>query len=87
MYMEQGDPKVFAETVGKDHTFGGFYDPTISLIRSKEACIDEVKRLLDITMKTGKYYFCFDKGVIDIKSIDVPKIQAVLEWVIENGKY
>ena len=87
MYMEQGDPKVFTDTVGKDHVIGGFYDPTISLVRSKEECIDEAKRLLDITMKCGKYYFCFDKGVIDIKSINVSSIQAVLEWVTVNAKY
>jgi len=87
MYMEQGDPQVFANTVGKDHIFGGFYDPTISLTRSKEECIDEAKRLLDIGMKTGKFYFCFDKGIMDIRSIDVSKVVSVLEWVIQNGKY
>jgi len=87
MYMEAGDPKVFAETVGKDHVIGGFYDPTISLARSKEECIDEVKKLLDIVMKTGKYYFTFDRSVMDVKSIDISKIQAVLEWVAVNAKY
>ena len=87
VYMEYGDPQVFADTVGKDHVIGGFYDPTISLTRSKEECIDEAKRLLDIVMKTGKYYFCFDKSVLSIKSIDVSKIQAVLEWINANAKY
>ena len=87
MYMERGDPKAFADTVGKEHVIGGFYDPTISLTRSKQECIDEAKKLLDITMKTGKYYFCFDKSVLDIKSIDVSKVVAVLEWVRENAKY
>ena len=87
MYMEYGDPKLFTETVGKDHIIGGFYDPTISLTRTKEECIDEAKRLLDITMKSGKYYFCFDKSVMDIKSIDISKVVAVLEWVTENAKY
>ena len=87
MYMEQGDPEVFTGTIGREHVFGGFYDPTISLVRSKEECIDEAKRLLDIVMKTGKYYFQFDKSVIDIKSIDVSKIQAVLEWVAVNAQY
>ena len=85
--MERGDPKAFADTVGKEHVIGGFYDPTISLTRSKQECIDEAKKLLDITMKTGKYYFCFDKSVLDIKSIDVSKVVAVLEWVRENAKY
>ena len=87
MYMEAGDPKIFTDTVGKEHVFGGFYDPTISLGRTKEECIDEMKRLLDIVMKTGKYYLTFDRSVMDIKSIDVSKIQAVLEWVAVNAKY
>jgi hypothetical protein len=87
MYMEAGDPKVFAETVGKDHVIGGFYDPTISLARSKEECIDEMKRLLDIVMKTGKYYLTFDRSVMDVKSIDVSKIQAVLEYVTLHAEY
>jgi hydroxymethylpyrimidine pyrophosphatase-like HAD family hydrolase len=87
MYMEAGDPKRFTETVGKDHIFAGFYDPTITLSRSKEECIDEAKKLLDTCMKSDHFYFTFDKPVIDIKSVDVPKLQAVLEWVRENGKY
>ncbi|MDR2741067.1 MAG: hypothetical protein LBB98_02815 [Treponema sp.] len=87
MMMESGDPKCFTETVGKDHVFAGFYDPTITLSRSKEECIDEAKRLLDTCMKSDHFYFNFDKNVIDIKSVNVPKLQAVLEWVRENGKY
>ena len=85
--FETGDPKRLAETVGKDHIIGGFYDPTITLVRSKEECIDEAKRLLDIVMKTGKYYFTFDKRILDIKCINVSKLQAVLEWIYENAKY
>jgi hypothetical protein len=87
MFMESGDPKRFTETVGKDHVFGGFYDPTITLSRSTEECIDEVKKLLDTCMKSDHFYFTFDKSVIDMKSVNVPKLQAVCEWVYENGKY
>jgi hypothetical protein len=85
--MEQGDPRRFTETVGKNHVFGGFYDPTITLARSKEECIDEAKRLFDICMKSDHFYFRFDRGVMDMKSVNIPKLQAVLEWVYENGKY
>ncbi|MDR0562872.1 MAG: hypothetical protein LBG73_09330 [Spirochaetaceae bacterium] len=87
MFMEGGDPKRFTETVGKDHAFAGFYDPTITLAKSKQECIDEAKKLLDICMKSDHFYFNFDKNIIDIKSVDVPKLQAVLEWVHENGIY
>jgi hypothetical protein len=85
--VEDGDPKIFTETFGKNHVFGGFYDPTITLARSKEECIDEAKRLFDICMKSDYFYFRFCRGIMDIKSVNVPKLQAVLEWVYENGKY
>ena len=87
MYMENGDPKRFAETVGKSHAFGGFFDPTITLNRSKEECIDAAKRLLEICMKSDHYFFRFDRGIMDIKSVDVLKLQSVLEWVRDNSSY
>jgi hypothetical protein len=87
MFMEGGDPKRFTETVGREHVFGGFFDPTITLGRSKQECIDAAKKLLDTCMKSGHFYFCFDRSVLDMRSVDVPKLQAVLEWIYENGKY
>jgi hypothetical protein len=87
IYVETGDPRRFTETVGRDHIFGGFYDPTMTLVRTKQECIDEAKKLFDTCMKSDHFYFTFDKVVIDSKSVDVPKLQAVLEWVRDNGKY
>lgn len=85
--FENGDYTHLKEVVGKNHIITGFYDPTISLTRSKEECIDEAKRICDTCMPGGRFAFGFDKGVMDIKSIDVPKIQAVLEWVRDNAVY
>ena len=87
LWIENGDYKKFKETVGKDHLIGGFYDPTITLARSKEECIDEAKRLIDVCAPGGRFYFTFDKGIMDIKSIDASKLQAVLEWVSVNTNY
>ena len=87
IWFEAGDPKLLKEVVGKDHLICGFYDPTITLSRSKEECIDEAKRLVDICAPGGKYYFAFDKSVMDIKSVDVPKLQAVLDWLSLNTNY
>ena len=87
LMFEYGDYKRFKETVGKEHLMGGFFDPTITLTRTKEQCIDEAKRLIDVCAPGGKFYFGFDKAVMDIKSIDVPKLQAVLEWVSANTDY
>jgi hypothetical protein len=86
-WVEKGDPVKFTEQFGKDHVFGGFYDPTITLTQSKESCIDEAKRLLDVCMKSGHFYFTFDRSIMDIKSIDIAKLQAVLEWIRDNAAY
>jgi hypothetical protein len=85
--IESGDPARFTETLGREHVFGGFYDPTITLTRNTEECIDEAKRLLEICMRSDHAYFIFDRIVMDIKSVNVSRLQAVLEWVRDNGKY
>lgn len=85
--IENGDSAHFAATVGKNHTFGGGYNPTISLVRSKEACIDEAKRFMDAAMTCGKAYFGFDRNVMDMATIDAGKIAAVLEWVRDYAIY
>jgi len=84
---EYGDPVVFKEKVAKDRPVGGFFDPTMTLVKSKEDCLDEVKRLCDILGPGGNAYFRWNKGIIDIKSINVDKLQAVLEWVRDNTDY
>lgn len=84
---EKGDPAEFKKTVGKDHLFGGFFDPTITLTKSKEECIDVAKKLVDVCAPNGHFYFGFDKGVMDARSIDASKLAAVLEWVHVNTDY
>ena len=87
MHFEYGDPALIKQTAGQNHVIGGFYDPTITLTRSTQECIDEAKRLIDICAPGGRYYFCFDKGIMDMKSVDPKKVQAVLEWVHVNTDY
>jgi hypothetical protein len=84
---EEGDPVRMKQTFGKSHLIGGLYDPTITLVHDKEKCIDEAKRLVDVVGKDGGFYFCFNKNVLDIKSIDVPKLAAVLDWVRDKAVY
>lgn len=86
-WVDDGDPAQFAEKFGKNHVFGGFYDPMITLTKSKEDCIDVAKRLCDTCMKSGRFYFTFNKSVMDIQSIDIGKLQAVLEWVRDKAVY
>jgi hypothetical protein len=85
--MEEGDWAKIKATFGREHVFGGLYDPTITLARTKEECIDEAKRLFDTCGADGKFYFCFNRNIMDIKSVDVPKLQAVLEWVRTKAVY
>lgn len=88
IYMcEYGDLKYAKETIGKEHVIGGFYDPHITLSKSKEECIDEAKRMNDIGAPDGRFYFGFSKAVMDTKTIDASKLAAVLEWVHVNGSY
>jgi len=84
-WVEDGDMKKYTETFGKDHCFGGFFDATMTLSKTKEQCIDYVKEMCDICMKSDHFYFTFNKGVMDINSVDIPKLQAVLEWVRDNA--
>jgi hypothetical protein len=84
-WVEDGDMEQYTATFGKNHVFGGFFDPTVTLTKSKEECIDVVKRMCDICMKSDHFYFTFNKGVMDIDSIDIGKLQAVLEWVRDNA--
>jgi len=85
--FEYGDVKLLKDKVGSKHIIGGFFDPTITLVRSKEECIDEVKRLLDVCMPGGRFYFAFNKHIIDINSVDVGKLVAVLEYVRDKAVY
>jgi len=87
LWVEEADYAHYKQTFGKEHLMGGFFNPTITLAKSKEECIDVVKRMIDVCAPGGNFYFGFDRGIIDIKSIDVPKLQAVLEWVGTNTNY
>jgi hypothetical protein len=86
-WVEDGDMQKYTDTFGKDHVFGGFFDPTITLSKSKEECIDVVKEMCEICMKSGHFFFTFNKSVMDIASIDIVKLQAVLEWVRDKAYY
>jgi hypothetical protein len=85
VWVEDGDMQKYTDTVGKDHVFGGFFDPTMTLSKTKEECIDYVKNMCDICMKSEHFYFTFNKSVMDINSIDISKLQAVLEWMRDNA--
>ncbi len=85
--FEEGDACYIKGKLGQKRFFGGFFDPTITLARSREACVDEAKRLIETCAPGGGFYFCFNRNLMDIKSVDVKKLQAVLEWVATQARY
>ncbi len=85
--FEDGDYKKLKATAGKKHLITGFYDPTHTLNKTKEECIDEVKSIIDVCAPLGRFYFSFNRGIMDIKSVNVSNLQAVLEWVHVNTDY
>lgn len=85
--FEDGDYKLLKKVVGKNHVISGFIDSTITLTRSKDECIEEVKRTLDVLADGGRYWFSFNKGLLDITSFDISKVVAMLEWVHVNTDY
>lgn len=85
--FEYGDPAEMKEKVGKNHVICGFFDPTVTLTKSKEECLDYVKRLCDTCGPGGRFCFRFDKGVISIKGVNVSRLAACLEWVRDNTDY
>lgn len=87
LYMEYGDPRKFKDKLGKKMVLGGFYPLTLLKNATKEKCIDKAKELIDILAPGGNYYFTCDKGALNLNDINPENYIAVMEYVLENGKY
>ncbi|MGI6659139.1 MAG: uroporphyrinogen decarboxylase family protein [Dethiobacteraceae bacterium] len=87
LWMEYGDPQQFKDRLGKKMVLGGFYPLTLLGTGTKEQCIDKAKELLDIMAPGGNFIFIFDKFALNINDIKPENYVAVLEYVLENGKY
>lgn len=87
LYMEYGDPQKFKDKLGKKMVLSGFYPLTLLKNASKEKCIDKAKELIDILAPGGNYYFTFDKGALNLNDINPENYVAVMEYVLEHGKY
>ena len=87
MFMEYGDPQKFKDKLGKKMVLGGFYPITLLKTGTKQQCIDKAKELIDILAPGGNYFFCFDKSALNLEDINTENYVAVLEYVLDNGKY
>ncbi|MPW24337.1 hypothetical protein GC105_00835 [Alkalibaculum sp. M08DMB] len=87
LWAEYGDPQQFKDKLGKKMVLGGFYPLTLLRTGTKEQCIDKAKELMDILAPSGNYIFIFDKSALAPSDINPENYTAVLEYVLENGKY
>lgn len=87
LWMEYGDPQKFKDKLGKKMVLGGFYPLTLLGNGTKQQCIDKAKELMDILAPGGNYQFILDKSALALSDINPENYVAVLEYVLENGKY
>lgn len=87
LWMEYGDPQLFKDKLGKKMVLGGFYPITLMGNGTKQQCIDKAKELIDIMAPGGNYQFITDKSALALSDINPENYVAVLEYVLENGKY
>ena len=87
LMCEYGDPKVFKDKLGKKMILTGFYPVTLLKTGTKEECVDKAKELLDILAPGGNYVFGFDKTILTLNSLKLENLYAVIDYVVENGKY
>lgn len=87
LWMEYGDAQQFKDRLGKKMILGGLYPITLLGTATKEKCVDKVKELLDIMAPGGNFTFIFDKFALNPSDINPENYVAVLEYVLEHGKY
>ena len=85
--FEYGDPKTFAEKLGKKFFIGGFYPTTLLTLGTKQQCIDKTKELLDIMMPIKGYVFGFDKGPLILADVKLENLNAIGECLRDYGVF
>jgi hypothetical protein len=87
LWMEYGDPQQFKDKLGKKMVLGGFYPITLMGNGTKQQCIDKAKELIDILAPGGNYQFITDKTALALSDVNPENYVAVMEYILENGKY
>jgi hypothetical protein len=85
--FEYGDPKLIKEKLGKKHIIMGMYPIMSMKTKSKEECVDEVKRYIDILAPGGKYIFGFDKSPLFFTDVKMECLCEVTETVRNYAVY
>lgn len=87
LWFEFGDPKLVKDTLGDKHIITGFYPAALMQSASKQECIDELHKYMDILMPSGKYFFNFDKILYSMNDTIAENLKAIIAEVVEYGKY
>jgi len=85
--FEYGDPKTIKRKLGNKFILIGLFPISILTHFSKQQCIDETKKFLDIMAPGGNYIFTFDKIPLTYSDINLENLIAVSETVREYGVY
>jgi hypothetical protein len=85
--FEKPDPKDVAEKIDKRHIITNLYPIHILRTGTKQQCIDEAKKLIDITGPKGNAIFSTQKVPLRKNDYNIENVQAVIEFVEEYGKY
>ncbi|MEA4805379.1 uroporphyrinogen decarboxylase family protein [Acetobacterium wieringae] len=85
--FEYGDMKTIKEKVGKNMCVMGNYPIEVLKSHSTAECIDIAKKMIDAGAPGGGYIFTTGKAIIRGKGLDLKKLQAVHQYVIDHGKY
>lgn len=85
--FEFGNPKLFKEKLGKKFILNGGFPVSYLTQLSKQGCIDKTKEWIDIMAPGGQYIFAFDKGLLTLSDCNIENLQAVVQTVLDEGKY
>jgi uroporphyrinogen-III decarboxylase len=89
MYVSFEDTKrdLINKYVPKNVIRGRSYPFVLLRTGTKQECVDEAKKVLDLMARDGNFIFSPDKGVIRANDLNIENFKAVIETVKEYGKY
>ncbi len=87
LWVEKGDPKLVKEKLGDKFIIQGMFPVSTMKQGTKQECIDETKKFLDIMMPGGNYIFNFDKLPMSLSDVNLENWFAICDTVREYGVY
>lgn len=87
IWFEFGDPKIIKNKLGDRHIITGLYPVSLLQTGTKQECVDEAKRLMDILAPGGGYIFNTDKIIYSLNDTIADNLKAVVETVKTYGVY